>query len=123
MTVKSDGRFKAGDEHPGYGKLRPEIVRAKTILIRMLPTYFNARVITKKLPSGSIRYEAQGSRFRDTKGTNKYLGLFKTKAEAETTCRKEKKRLIKALMDYIDIHESGQQNMMSIDEIINPKLI
>ena len=123
MTTKYYGKFKSGKEHPAYGKLTDEITRAKLILKRMMPNYFNARIVVKNLPSGTIRYEAQGSRFRDTSGTNRYLGLFKTKDEAETACRKEKNRLIKALMDYIDIHESGQQNMMSIDAIINPKTI
>jgi len=122
MTVKSDGRFKAGKEHPGYGKLRDEITRAKTLLMRMMPNYFNANV-RKRVRAKGFKYEAYGTRYRDTACTRKYIGLFDTYEDAVKACRKEKNRLIKALMDYIDIHESGQQNMMSIDEIINPKLI
>ena len=122
MTTKSDGRFKSGKEHPGYGKLRPEIVRARLILTRMMPHYFNANV-RKRVRAKGFKYEAYGTMYRDTACTRKYIGLFDTHEEAVNACRKEKNRLIKALMDYIDIHESGQQNMMSIDAIINPKLI
>ena len=122
MTTKSDGRFKPGKEHLGYGKLRPEIVRAKTILMRMMPNYFNANV-RKRVRAKGFKYEAYGTMYRDTACTRKYLGLFTTYEDAVTACRKEKNRLIKALMDFIDNHESGQENLMSIDEIINPKLI
>ena len=119
MTATYYGKFKTGEEHPGYGKLRDDITRAKTILMRMMPHYFNANV-KKRVRAKGFKYEASGTRYRDSVGTRKYLGLFDTHEEAVTACRKEKNRLIKALMDYIDIHESGQQNMTSIDEIINP---
>ena len=88
----------------------------------MMPNYFNANV-RKRVRAKGFKYEAYGTKYRDTAGSRKYIGLFDTHEDAVTACRKEKNRLVKALMDYIDIHESGQQNMMSIDEIINPKLI
>ena len=119
MTATYYGKFKEGTEHPAYGVLKEEIVRAKTILMRMMPHYFNANV-RKKVRAKGFKYEAYGTRYRDTAGSRKYIGLFDTYEEAQTACRKEKNRLIKALMDYIDIHESGQLNILSIDEIINP---
>ena len=119
MTATYYGKFKSGNEHPGYGELRPEIHRAKTILMRMMPHYFNANVKKVKRVKG-FKYEAYGTKYRDTASSRKYIGLFDTHEDAVTACRKEKNRLIKALMDFIDIHESGQPNMMSIDSIINP---
>lgn len=119
MTATYYGKFKKGKEHPAYGVLKDDHVRAKLILKRIMPHYFNTSIKVRHLKT-CTRYEALGSKFRDTSGTRRYLGLFATREEAETACRREKTRIITALMEYVDNYESGLPNFVSVDEIINP---
>ena len=83
MTDKYYGRFKPGKEHPAYGVLKEEIVRAKLILMRMMPHYFNANV-RKRVRAKGFKYEAYGTKYRDTANSRKYIGLFDTYKEAQT---------------------------------------
>ena len=120
MEVINSGRFKPGEAHPGYKKFREEHVRAKTILTRLLDYASDSR-IKKRMRVKGIKYEAYGTRYRDTSGTCKYLGLFDTYQEAKIACQKEKHRLIKALITFIENYESGKPNTMNIDELISYK--
>lgn len=121
VEVINTGRFKPGEQHPGYHKFREEYVRAKTILTRLMNHSSSARIKKRNRVKGT-KYEAYGTKYRDTSGTNKYLGLFDTYRDAKKACQIEKHRLIKALITFIENYESNKPNTMNIDELISYKL-